>query len=201
MEGRCVTADGTSEPSEKSKKQQADGQALMSGTMSDKVELQTDGIEFTDGIGTGEVNREAKVVDGPGAGGFPFFAARLEDFRVKEVLEVAGRMARDTELQEDGESLTKKPAEKKARWAGRQAAGRGMVRVLAILCLCVRVFVLCIGEFDMCLVQQACFSSSDLLYQIDKLNYTMYKLEYNVVKQQFRIVCGIPRRKHASPSK
>ncbi|CAM9764205.1 unnamed protein product, partial [Laminaria digitata] len=69
--------------------------AEMTGRVTGNDEVQPDLRTLVDGVGTGEVDRNAAVVSGAGARGFPIAATKIAEVPTQAVAEVAGRVTRD----------------------------------------------------------------------------------------------------------
>lgn len=82
-------------------------------------ELRTCGQAIVDGIGTDEVDGNAAVVDGTGAGGFPFLEPKHEQLGTEAVAEIAGRVARDAaEVQRKADLAQARQADGQAHMGG-----------------------------------------------------------------------------------
>ena len=84
--------------------------AEMSGAVAAKAELQAGARALVDGVGTGEaetgeMDRDATVVDVTDASGPPAMAPNVEELQPEAVAEVAGRVAGNAEVRAGGRAL------------------------------------------------------------------------------------------------
>lgn len=117
---RRVTAD---EASTTSKMKLTNGRANVDGIQAGEVELQPGGVALRGGIGIGEVNSKAAVVNDTGAGGFSMVDAlnTQEELRAKAMVEAARTSTRDPlEVEREAERERARIAEETWQRAEKQ---------------------------------------------------------------------------------